>query len=187
MRKRGTVCGRSVGIYAGDRASGGCPPLSRKAHPRGVCDEAGAQVPPYLTPLRETFNAVRRVARAGRPGDPRLRGFAPWVTVRHRGISPSCYLDQKRLSALRFPVCGGGHKERERDLPSSPACAGGVGRPGGGLDGPEPTFVSPRKPYPDNTSWMYPLKMYSWAPIFPDVSQGDRTLGQTYAGLVQET
>lgn len=114
MRKRGTVCGRSVGIYAGDRASGGCPPLSRKAHPRGVCDEAGAQVPPYLTPLRETFNAVRRVARAGRPGDPRLRGFAPWVTVRHRGISPSCYLDQKRLSALRFPVCGGGHKERER-------------------------------------------------------------------------
>src|SRR4051812_11517813 len=46
--------------------------------------------------------------------------------------------------------------------------------------------LSPQgSPTADHTPWGYPWKMYSLVTTFADVSQEDRTPGQTNAGLVQ--
>ena len=67
-------------------------PPARKAYPTDVSDEEWALVAPYLTlldeealqrryPLREVFNAVRWMVRAGAPWRLLPTNFPPWPTV----------------------------------------------------------------------------------------------------------
>ena len=69
--------------------------MERKASPSDVSDDAWAFVGPYLTrmtedapqrnpPLRESFNGLRGIARAGAPWRMRPNDLPPWEAVDHQ-------------------------------------------------------------------------------------------------------
>lgn len=71
------------------------PPATRKAYPTDVSDDEWALVAPYLAlvsedalqrryPLREVFNALRWIVRAGAPWRLLPTNFPPWPTVYHQ-------------------------------------------------------------------------------------------------------
>jgi transposase len=76
----------------------------RKPHPTGVTDEEWEFVAPYLTlmdedapqrrcPLREVFNAPRRIVRAGAQWRMLPTNFPPWTAVyqqAQRWIAAGC-------------------------------------------------------------------------------------------------
>ena len=81
------------------------PPPSRNAYPTDVSDEEWALVAPYLTlvaedalqrryPLREVFNALRWIVRAGAPWRLLPTNFPPWPSVyqqTRRWLAAGCF------------------------------------------------------------------------------------------------
>src|SRR6516164_8321196 len=81
------------------------PPASRTAYPTDVSDDDWALVAPYLTvltedalqrryPLREVFNALRWIVRAGAPWRLLPTNFPPWPTVyqqTRRWLDAGCF------------------------------------------------------------------------------------------------
>jgi hypothetical protein len=131
---------------------------------------------------RDGFNS-----RQGQ-GEEFLRHASPpiqntWVPYREWGSRFTVHGSRFTVHGSRFTVRGSGRTGHHRP---SPACVGSVGPPGGGSRMRNGGLFK-GNPYPGNTSLMYPLKMDSWATIFPDGSPEDRTPGQTNAGLVQKT
>ena len=82
-------------------------PAARKAYPSDISDEEWAFVEPYLAllspeapqrqyPLREVFNALRWIVRAGSPWRYLPTNFPPWETVyqqTQRWIKAGCFED----------------------------------------------------------------------------------------------
>ncbi len=82
-------------------------PTTRKAYPSDVSDDEWSFVRPYLTlispdapqrqhPLREAFNALRWIVRAGSPWRYLPTNFPPWEAVyqqTQRSIRAGCFED----------------------------------------------------------------------------------------------